>query len=206
MTYAWRTNAGGAVEVDKGDGLVFPTLDLAAPGISARVSRVNTWATLSSQIGGAKGVPLAWVLGFIFSESAGYPNAVSQSVGARGLMQVLPSTAKNLGFDPDALFDPATNIAAGTTLLADFRKDGFDLPSSASMYNAGPSKLHPGPKTSTKSPWGIAEDPGYISNVVSASNYYHSHSPSVNVAGPTSSLGLLALFGVGLFAFGRGRA
>lgn len=205
MTYAWRTNAGGAVEVDKGDGFVFPTLDLAAPGISARVSRVNTWATLSNQIGGAKGVPLAWVLGFIFSESAGYPNAVSP-VGARGLMQIMPLTAKNLGFDPDALFDPATNIAAGTTLLADFRKDGFDLPSSASMYNAGPSNVHPGPKTSSKSAWGFAEGPGYISNVVSAANYYYSHSPSVNVASSTSSLGLLALLGVGLFAFGRGRA
>lgn len=62
-------------------------------------------------------VPKALVFAVMRQESRFDPYAVS-TVGARGLMQLMWYNAKKVGIDPDYLFDPATNILAGTRLLA----------------------------------------------------------------------------------------
>lgn len=172
MTWTWKTNERDEVYVDRGDGSGFlrPTLDPNGFGIAERISRVASWAPLAKQIGLPNGSPLHWTLGVIYAESAGNPNAVSP-VGARGLMQVMPATAAGLGYDPDTMFQPAPNIGAGTTLLGDFRDRKFDLPASASMYNAGPADGFR-PKKSLKSPWGYVENENYITTVVAAANYF----------------------------------
>jgi len=67
-----------------------------------------------------------------------YRPAVVSSAGARGLMQIMPGTGARFGVDPDALFDPATNIDTGARLLKSLQRryDGdFDLILAA--YNAG---------------------------------------------------------------------
>jgi soluble lytic murein transglycosylase-like protein len=65
------------------------------------------------------------------------PLAVSHK-GARGLMQVMPATAKRFGVTADQLFDPAANIAAGTAYLA-WLLDRFNgnLDLALAAYNAG---------------------------------------------------------------------
>jgi hypothetical protein len=67
-------------------------------------------------------------------ESGYNPQAVSK-VGARGLMQLMPSTAKGLGVD-DA-FDPEQAILGGAKLLARNLHEFKSLPLALAAYNAG---------------------------------------------------------------------
>jgi hypothetical protein len=53
-------------------------------------------------------------------ESAGNPKAKSK-VGASGLMQIMPATAKDLGLSEDELFDPEKNVEAGSRYLKKLR-------------------------------------------------------------------------------------
>ena len=58
---------------------------------------------------------------------------------AVGIMQVLPSTAKDFGFSPKDLRDPEKNIAAGVTYLKELiAKSEGDKATAAAMYNWGP--------------------------------------------------------------------
>ena len=68
------------------------------------------------------------------AESASRPGAVSPK-GAIGLMQLMPSTAKELGADPR---DPAQNVDAGTRYLRDLLvKYDYRLWHALAAYNAG---------------------------------------------------------------------
>lgn len=74
-------------------------------------------------------------------ESAGDPRAVS-SKGARGLMQVMPATGRDLGVhDPALLFDVHSNVGAGTRYLR-YTYDRFgNWPDALAAYNAGPGAI-----------------------------------------------------------------
>lgn len=72
-------------------------------------------------------------------ESGYDPKAVG-GVGEIGLMQVLPSTARMLGFRAPLpeLFDPATNIRYGVRYLGEaWRKTGRDICGTVMKYRAG---------------------------------------------------------------------
>lgn len=95
----------------------------------------------------AQGLPPAWVYGLIRQESRFMP-AVRSSVGARGLMQIMPATAKWMarhlaidGFDLKKLTDLEMNLLLGTAYLhmlySDFDQS-FVLATAA--YNAGPAR------------------------------------------------------------------
>ncbi|WP_408598109.1 transglycosylase SLT domain-containing protein [Limnohabitans sp.] len=89
----------------------------------------------------------AYVYGLIRQESRFVMDARS-GVGASGLMQVMPATAKwtarKIGmnsFTPDQITDRDTNIAIGTGYLK-LVLDSFEgsMPLAAAAYNAGPSR------------------------------------------------------------------
>lgn len=99
---------------------------------------------ISSQ---ADGPEKALILALIRQESAFHPDAVSEA-GARGLMQLLPSTAApvakaiRMAFSPRRLDDPAYNIRVGSAYLDDLltRFQGSYI-LALSSYNAGPSRV-----------------------------------------------------------------
>jgi soluble lytic murein transglycosylase-like protein len=166
----WRT-VSALVQVRDGDGpWSTPALDISAPGVSARLASTLPTARLADGISRRYRVPLAWVMGFVYVESGGDPRAVGGD-GEKGLMQIMPSTAVTLQRDPARLFEPAYNLETGCDLLAGFRVDGFDLPTSASGYNGGLA-VNGRPHISSKSPWGMREVPHYIDRIVAVTNHY----------------------------------
>jgi hypothetical protein len=80
------------------------------------------------------------LLAAVAKVESGYdPKAVSR-VGAQGLMQLMPSTAKGLGVH-DA-FDPQQAINGGAKLLAHNLKEFKSLPLALAAYNAGGGAVH----------------------------------------------------------------
>ena len=61
-------------------------------------------------------VPLWLVKSQIAAESSFDPMAVSHC-GAKGLMQLMDATAKDMGHDPKRMFEPVENIMAGVKYL-----------------------------------------------------------------------------------------
>lgn len=74
----------------------------------------------------------------VWQESRWRENALSPA-GARGLAQLMPGTARDLGVDPD---DPHANLEGGARYLRQQldRFDG-DLEKALAAYNAGPGRV-----------------------------------------------------------------
>ncbi len=85
------------------------------------------------------GLPPELLLAVVMEESGGDPGATSPK-GARGLMQLMPATAAELGVrDP---VHPGQNLLGGARYLARLlRKYDGDLDLSLAAYNAGPGTV-----------------------------------------------------------------
>jgi hypothetical protein len=109
----------------------------AKPGVSFASVRLNT-AAYQAEIATAAheyGVDEAIVRAIIHAESAFNPNALSR-VGAQGLMQLMPATARRFGVS-DA-FDASQNISGGVKYLSWLLKRfNGNLTLAAAGYNAG---------------------------------------------------------------------
>ncbi|SFD71577.1 Transglycosylase SLT domain-containing protein [Bosea sp. CRIB-10] len=87
------------------------------------------------------GIPADWIRAVMRIESAGDVRAVSAK-GARGLMQIMPTTwaelraQLQLGSDP---YNPRDNILAGTAYLRELH-DRYGSPGFLAAYNAGPGR------------------------------------------------------------------
>jgi soluble lytic murein transglycosylase-like protein len=109
----------------------------AKPGVDFGRLRLNT-AAYQAEIQAASrdfGVDEAIVRAIIHAESAFNPNALSR-VGAQGLMQLMPATARRFGVGN--AFDASQNIRGGVQYLAFLLKRfNGDLTLAAAGYNAG---------------------------------------------------------------------
>ena len=91
------------------------------------------------------GLEEAWVLGLVRQESRFIVDAKS-SVGAMGLMQLMPATArwaaKKVGvqYQPARLVEVPTNVALGTSYLRHVLDDLGHPVLAAAAYNAGPGR------------------------------------------------------------------
>ncbi len=77
------------------------------------------------------------------TESSFNPNARSPA-GARGLFQLMPATARELGLKvspTDERLDPVRNAASAARYLAQLRQSFGDWPLALAAYNAGPTRV-----------------------------------------------------------------
>jgi len=103
------------------------------------------------------------IMAIMYRESHFNPKAVSK-VGAKGLMQLMPSWAEILKVEK-SLFDMETNIKCGLTVLGFYEEWYGDLDTALAAYNRGPSKVD----------WDLVKDRdpgrnGYVDKVLST---YH---------------------------------
>jgi len=135
----------------------------------------------------SRAMKTSWPLAIARQESAFLPNATS-SAGAKGLMQILPSTAKiqarREGIPYKSrkqLLDPAFNIKLGTAYLNEML-GLFDnnLAVAAAAYNAGPHRVKRWVKQSLAQDQWIESIPyketrNYVKNVLSYAVIYQHH-------------------------------
>lgn len=125
---------------------------LADAGVSALAGQTQP---VSHGEASARGVPAAYaakvaelsmrydlspalIEALVWQESRWRHGAVSPK-GARGLAQLMPGTARDLGVDPD---DPYANLEGGARYLrAQLNRFGGDLEKALAAYNAGPGRV-----------------------------------------------------------------
>ena len=105
---------------------------------------ISPFRDLTERYAAQAGVDPAWVYGLIRQESRFMIGARS-NVGAHGLMQVMPATAREIagkiGMSPDQLHTMDGNIRMGTWYLGDAkRRLSNDEVMATAGYNAGPSR------------------------------------------------------------------
>ena len=111
--------------------------DPRGPGAVLKPDRFdsNRYDGLIREASSLYGLSPALVKAVIHVESFFSKDAVSPK-GARGLMQLMPATARSLGVRNP--FDPKENIFAGTRLLKDLVTKYGSLKKALIAYNAGP--------------------------------------------------------------------
>ena len=156
----------------------------AKPGLNFRTLRLNTTAYQAEIAAAARehGVDESIVRAIIHAESAFNPNALSR-VGAQGLMQLMPATARRFGVGN--AFDANQNIRGGVQYLAWLLKRfNGNLTLAAAGYNAGEGAVA---KYGGVPPYN--ETRRYVERVGLLADRYRGHG---NPVAPPSSGGLSA--------------
>ena len=129
---------GGTAEIAVSDVVAIEPEEIFIPAPRMPVAEAP-YGQLIQNAAQKYGVDADLVFSVIAAESNFNPNAVSRR-GARGLMQLLPSTAARLGVKN--ILDPGQNIDAGTRYLRELlAMYQGDLVLTVAAYNAGPGAL-----------------------------------------------------------------
>jgi soluble lytic murein transglycosylase-like protein len=86
------------------------------------------------------GVPEKLLRSVAHVESRGRSKAVSPR-GARGEFQVMPETAKELGYTPEEMHDPEYGAEAGARILKKNRERAGSWEDAVAAYNAGSARV-----------------------------------------------------------------
>ncbi|MEA2031375.1 MAG: transglycosylase SLT domain-containing protein [candidate division Zixibacteria bacterium] len=108
------------------------------PQQSSSDSIISQYGHIINEAATANKVDSALICAVIRTESGGNPNAVS-SAGAKGLMQLMDSTATEMGMN--SAFDPHQNIHCGVKYLRKQLDRFGDLRLAVAAYNAGPGSV-----------------------------------------------------------------
>lgn len=105
--------------------------------MASNYARVQSYAPIIQDAANEWNVDPTLIAAVMHQESGGNPAAVSPA-GARGLMQIMPGTARGLGVtDPH---DPEQSIFGGAKYLSQMLDQFGDPARAVAAYNAGPGK------------------------------------------------------------------
>ena len=141
---AFKTETAGTAAYDTAalaeippEATVFP--DHAVADAARHAQAVpDAYAAKVAELSARFDLSPALIEALVWQESRWHANALSP-VGARGLAQLMPGTAREMGVDPD---DPYANLEGGARYLREQldRFDG-DLEKALAAYNAGPGRV-----------------------------------------------------------------
>lgn len=97
--------------------------------------RANRVAAALVREGRRANIGATLLVGVLLTENPDLEPRAMSSVGARGLMQVMPFHAGNWGCSSGDLFDIDANICHGVQILADNLKHSRNLPAALQRYN-----------------------------------------------------------------------
>lgn len=130
------------------------------------LKRLDYYDTIIDKASQEYGIDENLIKSVILAESAANSKAVSP-VGAKGLMQLMDSTASDLGVENS--LDPQQNVMGGAKYLSKMlRQYNGDLELSLAAYNAGPGAVN---KYNGVPPY--EETKNYISRIKGYLNYFN---------------------------------
>lgn len=116
-----------------------PTAQVTSASADAKLSLADLHEMLT-QAGHEHNLDVDLLASLVKAESGGNARAVSRA-GARGLMQLMPSTAADLGVNDS--FKPGENVQGGSTYLSTLLTHYHDnLALALAAYNAGPAAVN----------------------------------------------------------------
>lgn len=119
------------------EGVVLPDHAIADPARNAALVPLR-YATTIADLAARFDLSPSLLEAVVWQESRWNENAVSP-VGARGLAQLMPGTARYLGVNSD---DPYQNLEGGARYLREqLDRFGGDLEKALAAYNAGPGRV-----------------------------------------------------------------
>jgi soluble lytic murein transglycosylase-like protein len=107
-------------------------------GSAGGVGRATPYASLFESAAQRYGVP-ATLLAAVAHQESGFNPTVTSPAGARGLMQLMPATARGLGVDP---MDPAQAVDGAARMLRGLIGEFGSADLALAAYNAGPGAVH----------------------------------------------------------------
>lgn len=127
-----------AVAAEAGGQAIAPALDEQSLSMTSPVHVPAQWAGKIAELSRRFDLSPALIAALVWQESRWKPTAISP-VGARGLAQLMPGTARELGVNPD---NPESNLEGGARYLRQ-QLDAFDgdIERALAAYNAGPGRV-----------------------------------------------------------------
>lgn len=110
----------------------------AVASSSALAAAPAAYRSMFEEAARRHGVPAA-LLAAVAKVESGFNRAAVSGAGARGLMQLMPGTARGLGVDP---MDPAQAVDGAARLLATHLRTYGSVPLALAAYNAGPGAVN----------------------------------------------------------------
>jgi cell wall-associated NlpC family hydrolase len=181
-----QTGTDGTTLPDLVPGTTTAVAPATTPPTTSVPASANTqYDSLIQQAARDQGVDPALLKGLVQAESGFNPASVS-SVGAQGLTQLMPDTARGLGVTNP--FDPLQNLEGGARFLAGaLKRFGGNEQLALAAYNAGPGAVE---RYGGIPPY--AETQAYVPRVLDFANQYRAQGFGQTPAIATTTPGVAA--------------